>query len=97
MHTLPAQHGCPEAPQLPQLPLEQVPVKMGHAWPPETQVLFTQQPPLLHVVAAQQNSPAPPQAAHTLLRQTALELQRGAVGQQSWPGAPQLAVLIWLE
>jgi len=90
VHTLFAQHACPWAPQLPQLPLEHVPVKTGHVWLLATQTSFTQQPPLAHVVAAQHVSPAPPHAVHTLLRQSALGLQGVPVAQQAWPGPPQL-------
>jgi len=84
------QHACPWPPQLPQLPLEQLPVKTGHVWPLTIQVLFTQQPPLAHVVAAQHTSPGPPQAVHTSLRQTVLALQAVPVVQQAWPAPPQL-------
>ena len=95
MHVLFAQHACPWPPQLPQLPLEQVPVKTGHVWPPATQVapppLFTQQPPFPHVVAEQQTSPAPPQAVHTSLRQTVLLPEQAVpVVQQACPAPPQL-------
>jgi hypothetical protein len=54
------------------------------------QALFTQQPPPLQLVPAQHVSPAPPQAIHTLLRQTALVLQAVPVVQQACPGPPQL-------
>jgi hypothetical protein len=68
-----------------------VPVKgAGHVLLLLMQALFTQQPPLLQVVAAQHVSPAPPQAIHTLLRQRALVLQAVPVVQQAWPGPPQL-------
>src|SRR5216684_4899585 len=70
--------------------IEQLPVKTGHVWPPTIQVLFTQQPPLAHVVAAQHTSPGPPQAVHTSLRQTVLALQAVPVVQQAWPAPPQL-------
>jgi len=76
--------------------LEQVPVKTGHVWPPATQVagpppLFTQQPPLPHVVAEQQTSPGPPHAVHTSLRQTVLLAEQAVpVVQQAWPAPPQL-------
>jgi hypothetical protein len=48
-----AQHGWPEPPQVPQLPLVQVPPMFGQAVPDAVQRSFTQQPPLAHVLAAQ--------------------------------------------
>jgi hypothetical protein len=85
------QHAWLWAPQPPQLPLEQLPVKLRHVLPLETQVLFTQQPPFAHVVAEQQTSPAPPQAVHMSLRQTVLlALQAVPVVQQACPAPPQL-------
>jgi len=71
--------------------LAHVPVKLTHALPLETQVLFTQQPPLPHVVAEQQTSPGPPHAVHTSLRQTVLLAEQAVpVVQQAWPAPPQL-------
>jgi hypothetical protein len=66
------QHGCPMAPQPPQLPDEQVAVPK-QASPIATQVntLFigVQQPPLWHARPLQQCSPASPQWMHMPMKQ----------------------------
>jgi len=61
------QQGCPTAPQLPQLPLEQVPATAGHADPEPVQSCCTQHPPPEQLLPGQQGWPAPPHAAQTPL------------------------------
>jgi hypothetical protein len=51
---LPLQHACPLAPQLPQLPELHSPPMSVHVVPEATQKSSAQQPPPLHVPAAQQ-------------------------------------------
>lgn len=88
------QQGWPGPPQVPQLPPAQVPPKSGQVEPEPVQVpllpLVTQQPPPLHVVAAQQAWPAPPHWVQTPAPppvQTSLASQ-ARPAQQTWPGAP---------
>lgn len=59
----PSQHGCPAAPQAPQLPFVQAPSEWPHGTPCATQVLSTQQAPPLHAAPRQQGSPGLPQGA----------------------------------
>jgi hypothetical protein len=62
---VPWQQACPRAPQLPQLPFLQTPPPTSdvHIEPEAAHSSSAQQPPLLHVRAAQQGSAGPPQAA----------------------------------
>jgi hypothetical protein len=58
---MPAQHGCPGPPQLPQLPAVQVMlIGAAHIDPAAVHRFATQQPPEVHVVFSQHGSPAPP-------------------------------------
>ncbi len=61
VQTLSAQQPCPDPPQLPQAPLAHIPPLPGQAEPLPGQMLFRQQPPLPHVLSAQQASPVAPQ------------------------------------
>jgi hypothetical protein len=58
-----AQQVWPAPPQLPQLPLVQLPPTLGQVAPALVQVLFTQQPPAPQVLLEQHGSPGPPQLA----------------------------------
>jgi hypothetical protein len=82
-----AQHACDNPPQVPQLPLVQVPVMSGQVLPEATQLPATQQPPLPQTLPAQQAWPGPPQATQLPLPQARPELQVRPV-QQAWPAPP---------
>jgi hypothetical protein len=64
-----AQHGCPVAPQVPQLPLAHAPATCGHIEPELAHTSCTQQPPPEQALPGQHACPAPPHAAHTSLVQ----------------------------
>jgi hypothetical protein len=76
-------------PQLPQLPLAQVPPRTGQVvpalvhWPP------TQHPPLAQALSAQHGWPAPPHCAHKPCEQT-LPPPQVRPGQHACPAPPQL-------
>src|SRR5260370_3102930 len=59
----PSQHGCPAAPQAPQLPFVQAPSEWPHGTPCATHVLSTQQAPPLHAAPRQQRPPGLPHGA----------------------------------
>lgn len=63
MQVLLAQHAWPSPPQVPQLPLAQVPPNAGQVAAATMQAVFTQHPPLPQLEATQQGSPGPPQDA----------------------------------
>jgi hypothetical protein len=66
VQVIPAQHGWPMPPQVPQLPfVHAMPIGAGHIEPVPVQTLATQQPPEAQVVFWQQGSPGPPQAVQT--------------------------------
>jgi hypothetical protein len=75
---------------MPHSPFAHVPFTTGHVVPDAMQVLFTQQPPPLHVFAAQHASPPPPHVSQIPVLQTAPLLQVSPV-QQAWPAAPHAA------
>jgi hypothetical protein len=64
------QQAWPTAPQLPQLPLAQVPPTEGHALDEPVQLWLMQQPPPLHALPLQHDWPAPPHGAQEPLLQT---------------------------
>jgi hypothetical protein len=63
------QHGCAAPPQLPQLPLEQLPPTVGQVLPEPVQMSLTQQPLEVQLLPAQQVWPALPHCAQTPLAQ----------------------------
>jgi hypothetical protein len=82
------QHACPEAPQLPQLPLLHMPPTLGHVVPAAVHTSRMQQPPLPQLLPGQQGCPGPPQLAHRSLLH-AWPLPHWPPGQQASPAAPQ--------
>jgi hypothetical protein len=63
VQVLPVQHVDPAAPQVPHAPLVHAPPMPGHAEPIAVHCAFTQQPPPVQALPAQQGSPGPPHRA----------------------------------
>jgi hypothetical protein len=90
VQALPAQQGCVNPPQVPQLPLLQVPPIPGHGLGDgPVQRSLTQQPPLSQPLPTQQMVPAAPQASQLPALLQAKPEGQARPAQQARPGPPQ--------